>query len=802
VTRPVRYQFGHFELHPGERRLWAAGKALSLTPRAFDVLVALVERPGQLVSKDALLDRVWPGLVVEENNLQVQVSTLRKVLGPAAIETVPGHGYRFLPKVQGSGGDEASPPNEHRHNLPRALTRFIGHEDDLAKCARLLDRSRLVTITGVGGLGKSRLSLEMAGASLENFADGVWLVELAPLADAQLVSRAVASVFGIIEQVGRPLLEVVTSFARDRRLLLVLDNCEHLLRACAEVAAQLLRACPYVKILASSREPLHVPGEATFSLPTLAIPGAGEDLSPAALSDYESIRLFVDRATAALPDFRLTDANARSICEICVHLDGIPLAIELAAARVRVLSVQAIAERLNDRFRLLKGGDLTALPRQQTLRATLDWSYELLTGPEQLLLHRTAVFSGGWTLEAIEAVGAGGDVDVSDVLDLNGRLTEKSLVIVEREGARYRLLETVRQYAHERLEASGEGDATRARHLAFYLALAEAAEPRLVSRDEGTWHGCLDLERENFRSAWTCCQRTAEAESALRLAFALRRWLCRNPFDLGDPVLAGTLALPQVQHRDLVRSRGLAAAAFLSFYQGRYSDAQRLAEESLSMAVGADAAFVAADALTILGFAHTGQGQSCAARACLAEAVVRARKAANVPALVEALNGLGEDYSTEGDLAQAESYYEEALAEARCLGSRDFINVVIQNLARIATSRGSLERARELLCQAVALFDETGSTRNAQVFFTMAAGFAAKRGDWVEAARFVGTCSSLLERMGLHRDPADEAFLAPLIAKARDAMGEAAFADAEHAGRERSCEDVLAEAGVWLRHLA
>src|SRR5436190_6236346 len=334
------------------------------------------------------------------------------------------------------------------NNLPLQLTSFIGREGEIAEAAKLLARSRLLTLVGVGGIGKTRLSLELAAQVMPQFSDGVWLVELATLADARLVPQAVASVLGVKEGAGRPVSEALAQHLRDREALLLLDNCEHLLQGCAELAKHLLQAAPRAKLIASSREPLRIAGETTYGVP--------------ALPENAAVRLFTDRAAAVTPNFRV-NGHAAALASICRRLDGIPLAIELAAARVRSLPIDAIAKRLDDRFRLLTGGDRTALPRQQTLRALIDWSYELLSDAERAVFRRLAVFAGGWTLEAAEAVAGFGELHKASVLEQLSGLTEKSLVVLEADRARYRLLDTVRQYAQERLAEAAESDDTRNR---------------------------------------------------------------------------------------------------------------------------------------------------------------------------------------------------------------------------------------------------------------------------------------------------------------------------------------------------
>ncbi|TMH54013.1 MAG: adenylate/guanylate cyclase domain-containing protein [Betaproteobacteria bacterium] len=337
------------------------------------------------------------------------------------------------------------------NNLPLQVTSFVGRERELAEVKKLLANSRLLTLLGVGGIGKTRLSLQVAADLMDDYPDGVWFVELAPLTDALLVPQAVASVLGVKEEAGRPVVEALIKYVKSRRQLLILDNCEHLLDACAELVKQLLQAGPSLRILASSREHLRVAGESTYPVPALAAPDPYEKFIHTTLTQYEAARLFIDRALAAQPAFEISQQNAIAVAEVCHRLDGIPLAIELAAARVRALPVGTIASRLSDRLRLLAGGDRTALPRQQTLRALIDWSFDLLGEQERTLFRRLAVFAGGFTLEAAEAVSAVGDLANSDVLDVLTHLVEKSLVVMEGESGRYRLLETVRQYAQERL---------------------------------------------------------------------------------------------------------------------------------------------------------------------------------------------------------------------------------------------------------------------------------------------------------------------------------------------------------------
>src|SRR5215212_2875798 len=368
-----------------------------------------------------------------------------------------------------------------KNNLPFQLTSLVGRRREIAKVEDMITEARLLTLTGPGGSGKTRLALAVAAevvAEVEDYEDGAWLVELGSLSDPELVLQALASVLGVREAPGSPLLETLSDHLRSRSMLLVLDNCEHLVGACASLAEALLRSCANLSILATSREALGVTGESIFSVPPLSLPDPRRLPAPEGLTRYESTRLFIERARAAKHDFALTMGNAMAVSQVCYRLDGIPLAIELAAARTKVLSVEQISSRLDDSFRLLTGGGRPSLAHQRTLRTAMDWSHELLSSEERAMLRRLSVFAGGFTLEAAEAVGAGGGIEEGGVLDLLSSLVDKSLVLVtEQDGeTRYRLLETVRQYAAEKLEQAGEADGVRRRHAQYYLALAEEAE--------------------------------------------------------------------------------------------------------------------------------------------------------------------------------------------------------------------------------------------------------------------------------------------------------------------------------------
>ena len=691
---------------------------------------------------------------------------------------------------------EASP-----NNLPQQVSSFVGREREVADAKKHLSETRLLTLLGIGGLGKTRLSLQAAAEVLDDYPDGVWFVDLAPMTDERLVPQAVASVLGVKEEAGRPVLEALVKYVSDRKLLLILDNCEHLLHACADLSVQLLQSGPNLKILATSREHLHVKGETTYPVPPLSVPDTTAKVTLEALTQFEAMRLFVERARAVQPGFQVTQTNAKTVADICQRLDGIPLAIELASARVRALSVEEIAARLSDRFGLLTRGDRTALPRQQTLRASIDWSYDLLTDYERALLRRLSVFAGGWTLEAAEAVGADGDVANTDVLDLLTNLVEKSLVTLEAEGERYRLLETIREYAQERLDEAGERDQTCAHHLAFYVALSEKAMPELLGPTQAAWVGRLDLERENLIAAHAWCDRAKDgAELGLRLVHSAKRyWLNRGLLGLRHRLTVEALARVGAQDRSLARGQALFSAGQVCCFMGRFGEAIGYLEECLLIARELNDKGRIAAALQYLGMASLGEGDLASARRHLEEGLTLAQAQGNKHELAAASNALAQLDRAEGSLETAEPLYEKCLALANELGDRETIAVALLNLAMVAVGRRSADRARTMLLEVIEIAEETGSKRVGQSVLEVCAGLASLSLEHEFAARCYGAAEAQTAQTQLQRDPADEAFLAPLIAEAQQALDAAKFATARETGRALSYEQAIGEARTWLK---
>lgn len=687
------------------------------------------------------------------------------------------------------------------NNLAQQLNSFIGRQREMTEIKEMLASNRLVTLLGMGGIGKSRLSTQLAADVLDDFPDGVWFVELAALTDPNFVPQAVASVLGVKEEAGRPVVEALSNYVRDRQLLIVLDNCEQVVSGCADLAKRLLQAGARVKVLASSRDYLQVAGETTYQLPTLSIPSVQQKVDIDSLIQHEAVRLFVDRASAARQGFSLNTTNATAVVDICRRLDGIPLAIELAAARVRALPVDTIAARLSDRFRLLVTGDQTVLPRQRTLRALIDWSYDLLTDGERTLFQRLSVFAGGWMLEAAEAVCADDGLPESDVLDLLTHLVEKSLVVLEVNG-RYRMLDTVRHYAQEKLAERGNENETaaRARHFEFFLALAEAARPELAGPAQGVWLSRLDLDHENLLSANAWSESSANAgELGLRLVHALRPyWFTRGLLTLGLRLSVEVLGRPGLHERNEARCRALAGAGQMLFFMGRDGEAEGYLSESLSIARETGNTKWVAAVLQPLGMANLSGGNFTLARILLEEAVQLARQLGNKRELTAALTALAMLHRIESRLDSARPICEQVVALARELGDQESIAIGLLNLTMVWIGLGARERARDALLEVMDIARGIGSKPVARSALEVCAGLAAERECWTHAARLFGAVEAQMEQTLLRRDPADEAFLAPLIDRAKRALGPLAFAAAETDGRTFSSDAALAHAREWL----
>ncbi len=599
------------------------------------------------------------------------------------------------------------------NNLPIPLSSFIGREQEIAEVKHLLSTTRLLTLTGSGGCGKTRLALQAATEMLGVYGDGVWLVELAAVSDSDLITQRLALTLHLREQPGRPLLASVTDYLQDKHLLLIVDNCEHLIAGCAHLADALLRACPDLHILATSREALRVSGETTWRVPSLSMPDREHLASLERLARVESVRLFVERASAASRTFALTGENADAIVQVCRRLDGIPLAIELAAARTPVLSVEQIAARLDKAFQLLGAGSRTNLPRHQTLKAAMDWSYDLLSDQERILLRRLSVFAGRFAIEGVEAICVGGGIGADEVLDIFTRLVEKSWVVVEHEGeSRYRLLETVRQYSQDSLRESGEAGRIQEQHRNWYLALAERIEPELLGPDESVWLDCLDLEHDNLRAAlqWSLANRETEAE--LRLAGALGWfWFRRGYWSEGRDRLEGALARSQGEPTR-ARARALYRAGFLTWRIGDYRRAVALSEEGLTLCRNVGDRWGAAFSLQILGSVARYQGDYRRAAALHEEGLSIFRDQGERWGIAFAVSSLGLAAYSQGYYEQAAALYDESLSLFRDLGQKWGTALALHNLGIAKRCQGDYARAVEFHEESLSHFREVGDKLN------------------------------------------------------------------------------------------
>jgi predicted ATPase/class 3 adenylate cyclase len=592
------------------------------------------------------------------------------------------------------------------NNLPVQLTSFIGREHEIAEVKGLLSTTRLLTLTGAGGSGKTRLAIQVAAELLEAFKDGVWMVELAGLSDLALVPHTVASTLSVREQSGHPLLTTLADFLQPKHVVLILDNCEHLVAACGQLAEALLRICPNLRILVTSREALSIPGEAIWRVPPLTLPDPREPQSPETLAEYEAVRLFVERAVFSQPGFAISSSNAPAVVQVCYQLDGIPLAIELAAARVKVLAVEQIAARLDDRFQLLTGGSRTVLPQHRTLRAAMDWSYDLLLETERVLLRRLSVFAGGWTLEAAEVICSGDGVEKSAVLDLLTQLVDKSLLIVETQSgeARYRLLETVRQYGRDRLVELEETDRMRTGHLDFFLGQAGAVQ-KLSGSALDAWRQRMETEHDNMRAALEWSWAKGDTEATLRLAAALNSfWDVRGYWTEGRKWLE--LALASTSGTPSMRAEALRVAGMLAWYQGDIGCAVARLEESVALRRALGDKKGMAVSLNNLGIVVYRQGNYGRAVALLEESLGLNRELAHKEPLTLYL--LGIIARLRGEYERAEALGREGLALNRELGRKRQTALSLDSLGLLAYYRGDYTQAHALCEESLALFRELG----------------------------------------------------------------------------------------------
>ena len=713
------------------------------------------------------------------------------------------------------------------NNLPRQLTRFIGREQEIEEIKRLLADTYLLTLTGSGGCGKTRLALQVIADLLEEYSDGVWVVELAPLSDPSLVTQETAAVLGIREESGvltmgggspgtpsatsggDSLITRLTEYLKSKQLLLFLDNCEHLIEACIKLVDALLRTCPNLKIIVASREALGIAGESTYRVPSLSLPDPGNMPPLEELARYESIKLFIDRAVAVVSIFKLTDNNAPSVAQICHRLDGIPLAIELAAVRVKALSVEEIRARLDDNFRLLTGGSRAALPRQQTLRATIDWSHNLLSEPEKVLLNRLSVFSGGWTLAAAEEICADEDnvelnfhIHPDEVLDLLTILVDKSLVIAEEvssfeEGGktRYRLLEMVRGYSRESLVDSGDAERVRGLHLDYFLRFAEKAEPEIQLGDDQTVWNQLEEEHDNLRGALEWSGESGRTEEGLRTAGALWWfWYVQGYHSEGSKWLEGILTEEESKLSPSVRAKALGGAGYLIGLQGDSNRALELMEESLILyrEMG-DKRGIAQSLLHLGKFIHENEGDYEGGATFLEEGLSLFRELEDSQGVAALLLFLGDTRLRQGNLEKARVLVEESLTLFQeVVGSKAGEISSLYVLGRVVGSGGDYGRATELYKKSIKLTWEIGSKYPTHLRLEALAEVAIAQDQPERGARLLGAAETIRQDIGVSLiSPYDRANHDRSIAALRADLGEEAFEAAWAKGRAMSVEKAI-----------
>jgi len=799
----VTYRFGEFEVDVAAYELRREGQPLPLARQPMDLLLLLLERRQELVSREDIAKRLWNPEVFTDVDAGIRTAVLkiRQVLSDSRessrfVATVPGKGYRFVAPIelvfqsppQGSPGVVGPPeqPPSSRHNLPADVTSFVGRRKELLELPVVLASSRLLSLTGAGGVGKTRLAVRLAHGLVSEFPDGVWLVDLASLSAPELVAQTIATVLGIREGPQRSARDALLGNLRHRELLLVLDNCEHLIASCAELVETLLRGAPKLRIVATSREALGVSGETVHRVRSLSLPEVLPSLSAAALADFEATQLFLERASAVEPAFRPTSDNTDAIANICRRLDGIPLAIELAAARVVVLSPEQIEARLQDRFRLLTGGARTAVARQRTLQATLDWSYQLLSDVEAQLLSRLSVFPSSWTLEAAETVCAGDGIERRDMLDLLSRLISKSLVTADSEcagGRRYGLLETVRQYARERLVQVSAAERLRERHFDFFFNEFRGALPVLSHHGQLPCLRRLRVEQENIRAALDWALRSpVKKVQGVELAGALFwYWTKCGLFEEGTRWLELAIGMAADVPK-LVRARALIGLANLHWFQGRHVDVDARAAEALALGRDLGDAWVVSFALFLQGTAAFERGDhelaEARSRAALNAAVGGDDVLQGPPLLV-----LGNVAVSNGDQAGAQQRYEESIDVFRRAGEDWGLSIVLLLAAALHIGREDYVQARIQASEALSVCQEFEDPRGQAWSLELFAGLLATGGLAESATRLWGASEQMLDTVSGSLPPSFRWVRDRYMEAVKTSLGTAAFETARAEGR-------------------
>jgi predicted ATPase/DNA-binding winged helix-turn-helix (wHTH) protein len=798
MINTLAYVFPPFRLLPSRRELVCGDAPITLGGRAFDLLVSLVERRDRTVGKNELMNLVWPTVVVEENNLQVQMVALRKLLGHPAIATVPGRGYRFTLPVQVEGdtapvipgaGEPADGLKTRRSNLPMLLPELIGRDDDVRTLLGLLERHALVTVAGAGGIGKTRLAQAVAAAQLDACPDGVWWVDLSAWTDQVRIDDAVAQVMAFGIQGSTDAASSLWAALPTQSALLVLDNAEHVLSSVGAFAVRVRREAPRMRLLVTSQEVLRVAEEQVFRLEPLALPD-GDD--PVSIESSAAVALFVTRAQGASRRFVLDDANRVVVADICRRLDGIPLAIELAAARAPLMGVQHLLDRLDQRLAMLTVGDRTAMRRHQTLRAALEWSHGLLSLPQQTVLRRLSVFAGGFMLDAAQLV-AEDDVGIDrwDVLEHLGALVDKSLVMVEGDTMpRYRLLESTRLFALERLIESGEAPRVRERHRDHFLERAERARIQMCAGDQRGVLAGLDRERENMFLALAWAAGECDAGPGLRLVIALRYfWASRGMAVRGLEVTLRALARPGADAQVLDRCLALAAAAQLSQWCGDADEARRHIDDAVTLARRVGDARALCHVLGLSASIHLRRGEHDNATRCALEAMAIGGRLGDNFDLAVAMEQHAWLQGCRGDHEQARAGFLQALAMLERLDNRLGIAGAHLGLAGQANMRSQTAAAAPHLRQVLALLPSVDSRYVGLLLIGGTAAWAAGAGHLAHAARLEAAFLRLSRLAGLEGQP--EGRHVRDIDRVRRDLGDAAWALAVDTGQSLDLDSAI-----------
>jgi predicted ATPase/class 3 adenylate cyclase len=788
VPAPLRVRMG---LHTGVAELRGGDYFGSALNRAARIMSAA--HGGQVLLSAATAELVRGQLPEATTLLDVGEHRLKGVLNAERLFQIVAPALRAdFPPLRSL--------NVEATNLPLQASSFIGRGTEQADIIGLLSSHRLVTLTGAGGIGKTRLSIAIGTELLTQYSDGVWFVNLASLADPALVSQSVAMVLGLRATQGRLDLTMLTGHLHDKRLLLILDNCEHLVQACAQFADAILHTCPQVRVLATSREPLGIAGEISRRVSSMQTPGASPHVAATQVAGFEAVRLFTDRARAVRSNFHLTDENAPAVVQICQRLDGIPLALELAAARVKMFSVEQIASRLDDCFLLLTDGSRTAMPRHQTLHSLIDWSHTLLSEREQILLRRLSVFAGGWSFEAAQAVCTGDGIGENAVLDLLGQLVDKSLVTVaEHEGqSRYRLLETIRQYAHEKLLESGERDRVGQQHMDFYVTWTETLEPEFVGNEQTVWLKRLDPELDNLRAtlAWSIATRAIRSGSRL-LSATYRFWWLRGQSREVIQRLTEFLNQPEFAAHTMERARALYAAGFLeNWVHSNFSDARPLLEESFAIANDLGDNKYAVRAQMQLGVAAQYQGDHQTARSLFAMGKALALAKNDVFAVRNILSFEADDAYMQGEYERAKSLNEACIAHRKTREGHD-LAYLLRRLGQCCLRLGHAGEAVGFIRESLMLNWDLGDRQGVAACMAALAAVAMAEGQEHKAITLFAAVDVALKNIGsqlLHFDQTvyDRNLLGVRAQLDRTSF-EAAWADGQTLSIEQAIEFAMNE---------